>query len=314
MSTRALPVFWLAVFLVGCEEEPPMAVGQLESDRIELIAETNEPITAIMALEGELVSPGSILVRQDTSRIQLRIAEAGANVTRLEAVLAEQIAGPRVETIAATEASLQEAKIERDFRERDLQRQVGLRESNLTSIESVDNAERLLATAEARIEFVAAQLAELNAGTRSEQIAQTHGSLLQVKSQIESMRFDQARHDITAPVAGVLDSLPYELGERPRVGDVVAVLLGGEQPFARIYIPEPQRAGISVGSKLDIHIDGIANPLSGTVRRIAADPAFTPYFALTERDRSRLSYVAEVTFPTQAARLPEGLPVQVYFD
>lgn len=314
MNTRQLLVSCLAVLLVACEEEPPMAVGQLESDRIELIAETNEPITAILALEGELVSRGSILVRQDSTRIQLRIAEAEANVTRLEAVLAEQIAGPREETIAATEASLLEAKIERDFRERDMERLVGLRESNLTSIESVDNAERLLATAEARIAFVDAQLAELKAGTRSEQIAQTHGSLLQVQSQIESMRFDQARLNIVAPVAGVLDSLPYEVGERPRVGDVVAVLLAGAQPFARIYIPEPQRASISVGSSLDVHIDGIANPITGTVRRIAADPAFTPYFALTERDRSRLSYVAEVTFPTQAERLPEGLPVQVYFD
>lgn len=314
MTTRLLLLICLTLFLVACEQEPPMAVGQLESDRIELIAETNEPITAILALEGELVSPGNVIVRQNSDRIRLRIAEAEANITRLEAVLAEQIAGPRVETIAATEASLREAEIEHNFRERDLQRLLGLRERNLTSLESVDNAQRLVATGGARIEFVAAQLAELKAGTRSEQIAQTYGSLLQVKTQIESMRFDQTRLDISAPVAGVLDSLTFEVGERPRAGDVVAVLLAGEQPFARIYIPEPQRASIRVGSKLDVHLDGIANPISGTVRRVAADPAFTPYFALTERDRSRLAYVAEVTLPIQGERLPEGLPVQVYFD
>ena len=314
MKLRVLAISCFTLLLAACEEELPMAVGQLESDRIELVAETNEPITAIPNLEGEVVSNGELIVSQDSTRVQLRIAEAEANVARLEAVLAEQLAGPRVETIAATEASLLEATIEHEFRERDFQRLVGLRARDLTSIESVDNAERLMATAAARIESISAQLAELKAGTRSEQIAQTHGSLQQVKSQIESMRFDQSRHEIRAPVAGVVDSLPFEVGERPRVGDVVAVLLAGEQPFARIYVPEPQRAGIRIGTELEVHIDGIPDPVTGTVRRIAADAAFTPYFALTERDRSRLTYVAEVVLPAQRERLAEGVPVQVYFE
>ena len=113
---------------------------------------------------------------------------------------------------------------------------------------------------------------------------------------------------------GLVDSLPFEVGERPRQGDIVAVMLTGEQPFARIYVPEPLRASVSVGDELFVNVDGVANPVSGTVRRIAAEPIFTPYFALTERDRSRLAYVAEVTLANNGERLPEGLPVQVLFE
>ncbi|MBL4890394.1 MAG: HlyD family efflux transporter periplasmic adaptor subunit [Rhizobiaceae bacterium] len=105
----------------------------------------------------------------------------------------------------------------------------------------------------------------------------------------------------------------FETGERPRIGDVVAVLLSGEQPYARLYIPEPMRVQIRRGSKLQIAVDGLPGTLTGTVRRIESEATFTPYFALNERDRTRLSYVAEVSLPTLPDRLPDGIPVQAVF-
>ena len=46
----------------------------------------------------------------------------------------------------------------------------------------------------------------------------------------------------------------------------------------------------------------------------AADAAFTPYFALSQHDRSRLSYVAEIDLTgEETERLPVGIPVQVTF-
>ena len=304
----------LGFLLSACEEPPLMAVGQLESDRVELIAESNEPILSIAALEGDLVRPGSIVVRQDTTRLDIRISEAQASIERIQAVLDEQISGPRQETIQAMRASLHEATIERDFRERDLNRLTGLRERNLTSIESVDTAEKLLQSAGARIEFVTAQLAELEAGTRIEQIAQTRALFNQAAARLSSLQFDRERLLVTAPVNAVIDSLPFEVGERPRQGDVVAVLLTGEQPYARVYIPEPLRVGINIGMQLQVQVDGVDQLLRGSVRRIASESTFTPYFALTERDRSRLSYVAEIALPELPERLPEGVPVQLIFD
>ena len=309
----AIPIC-LALFLQACEEQAPVAVGQLESDRVEVITESNEPIMAISVLEGDQVEPGQTLLEQQTTRLDLRLKEARANIARIEAQLEEQLNGPRQETIDATRANMQEAIVERNYRERDLQRLAGLRERNLTSIESVDNAERLLDQAQARIEFVQAQLSELEAGTRSEQIQQTRSALSQAQAQLESLEFDRERLLVTAPVSAVVDSLPFEVGERPRQGDVVAVLLAGDQPYARVYIPEPLRVLIQVGQQLTVQVDGLTETLNGTVRRVASDATFTPYFALTERDRSRLAYVAEVTLPSRPERLPEGVPVQIIFE
>jgi len=314
MQTRVFVPLCLGLFLAACEEQPLVAVGQLESDRVEIITESNEPITGIVAVEGDSLQRGETILRQDAARLQLRIDEAQASIKRIEAQLQEQLNGPREETITATRASLQEAIVEREFRTRDLQRLAGLGERNLTSAESIDNAQRQLDAARARVERVTAQLAELAAGTRQEQIDQTQAALEQAKVQLQSLQFDRDRLTTVAPMAGLLDSLPFEMGERPRSGDIVAVMLTGGQAYARIYIPEPLRVGLNVGSELQVHIDGIEAPMTGRIRRIAMEPVFTPYFALTERDRSRLAYLAEVTLPGTNPRLPEGLPVQVYLE
>ena len=305
-----LPVFFL---LASCEEQPLQAVGQLESDRIELVAEFSEVITSINVTEGDSIQAGATVLQQDTARIDLRIEEAQANIRRIEAVLAEQMSGPRTETIDAAKANLNAAQIERDYREKELERFAGLRARNLTSVESVDSAENFLRAAGARIELVSAQLAELEAGTRSEQIEQTNGQLGQVRAQLASLQLDRQRLSVISTTGGLVDSLLFELGERPRIGDVVAVLLSGDQPYARLYIPEPMRVQIRQGSQLQIAVDGLPGTLTGTVRRIQSEAAFTPYFALNERDRTRLSYVAEVTLPTLPQRLPDGVPVQAVF-
>ena len=54
-------------------------------------------------------------------------------------------------------------------------------------------------------------------------------------------------------------------------------------------------------------------PVDGRVRWVASDPAFTPYYALTERDRGRLTYVAKVDITEERQRLPDGVPVEVEF-
>ena len=92
------------------------------------------------------------------------------------------------------------------------------------------------------------------------------------------------------------------------------VMLGGEQPYARVYVPEHLRVQIATGTKASIFVDGLDTPVAGQVRWVASEAAFTPYFALTERDRGRLSYVAKVDLLEQRSRLPDGIPVEVEFE
>ena len=63
----------------------------------------------------------------------------------------------------------------------------------------------------------------------------------------------------------------------------------------------------------EVWLDSREAHLSGTLRWIAADAVFTPYFALNQHDRSRLSYLAEVDLEDNEDALPIGVPVEVTF-
>ena len=70
---------------------------------------------------------------------------------------------------------------------------------------------------------------------------------------------------------------------------------------------------IKPGTHAKIFVDGLTSPIAGRVRWVSAEAAFTPYFALTEHDRGRLSYVAKVDIAEDRERLPDGVPVEVEF-
>jgi HlyD family secretion protein len=82
-------------------------------------------------------------------------------------------------------------------------------------------------------------------------------------------------------------------------------------PFARIYIPETARAQIAIGKTMNVFVDGYQKPFVGKVSKIANNPSYTPYYALTDDERQRLMYLAEIQLDTSANAIPNGLPVKV---
>ena len=138
-------------------------------------------------------------------------------------------------------------------------------------------------------------------------------AVVQAEARRDSAKIDVERHEIRAPVDGVADTRLFEVGERPNPGQPVLVLLSGIQPHARVYVPERLRASVRPGDDATLFIDGVENAIRGRVRWVASEAAFTPYFALTERDRGRLSYVAKIDIAEDRERLPDGVPLEAVF-
>jgi len=88
-------------------------------------------------------------------------------------------------------------------------------------------------------------------------------------------------------------------------------LLSGKAPFARVYVPEPYRVNLRVKQKLVVRVDGLERKIEGVLRWISTEPAFTPYYALNQEERSRLMYLAEIQLPETESQLPNGVPAQV---
>jgi len=301
--------------LVSCNaaDEAYRVVGELASERIELTAESNEPIIEIAVTEGTDVTAGQLLVRQDDARTAARLAETEAALAQQQARLDELVRGPRSEQIEAARANVQGATQELTFRQSELDRVTRIHEQGLASPDLLDRTTAALDAAEANLKLQRAQLQERLAGTTVEELAQAEQSVKQAAARRDSAAVDLERHNLRAPVDGVTDSRLYETGERPVPGQPVMILLTGSQPYARVYIPEILRVRIGPGTGARVYVDGIETPIEGRVRWVASEAAFTPYFALTERDRGRLSYVAKIDVVEERERLPDGVPVEAEF-
>lgn len=306
----------IAVLLAGCErsDSPLPIVGTLERDRLELIAQAQEELVEVMVTEGDEVEQGAVLLRLDESLLEAQLQEAGAARRRAEQRLAELSRGPRQERILAAQARLDGAADKLDTERREYERLERLLAEGVVTDSNLDRALAARQAAQAAHDEAEAALAELLDGTTREELAQARASVDETNAVVDRLEVIASRLTVRAPRAGIIDALPYKLGERPPVGATVVVMLADGAPYARVYIPEPIRSRVVSGLEARISVDGIEGAFAGTVRYVASEASFTPYRSLTQRDRSRFSYVAEIVLDDREAReLPTGLPVEVDF-
>jgi len=228
-------------------------------------------------------------------------------------VLTERENGPRSEDIAQARASLAAAQAQARETRAYYRRLQALKSRNYVAAADLDRARAAAGSADGQAAATRAALDLLLHGTRPEQVAQARAALVAAQAQVEADRVLLAKLHVVAPRTGRVDSLPYRLGDQAPVGAPLAILLVGDAPYARIYVPVQQRANVHVGDALRVFVGDRATPYAGKVRMVRSEPDFTPYYALIGDDAARLSYLAEVSLGPDAASLPAGLPVRVEF-
>ena len=301
----------LALFACARNGAEPPLLGTLEWDRVAVAAEASEPIVRIAVAEGDAVEAGQVLLELDPRRADARVAQARADVAQREAALALLVHGARSETIAAARADLARNDVAVADAQRERNRQADLRDKRLNAQADLDRADTTLKSARAQAAASRAQLQELTNGSRPEDVAQAESALAAARGQLDEATVARERLTVKAPRAGRVDALPFKLGDQPPAGAAVVSLLAGDAPYARVYVPEPRRAATQNGQRFRVRVDGAKEPFDATVRSIRAEPAFTPYYALSGDDAARLSYRAELAIAGDAARqLPAGVPVQ----
>lgn len=203
---------------------------------------------------------------------------AGEVVARLRSEVAELDLEASQALHRAAEANLAAA-------EREFERYDALRRRNVATASDLDGARR------ARDEAVAL-LAE-----RAARRAQAERRLADLT--------------VRTRVDGVVDQLPYEIGERLPAGAVAAVVLADEAPWVRVWLPSHAVARLFPGAEAVVRVAGLDGPLAGRLTEIAREAEYTPHYALTEKERDNLVYEAKVVLADAPAELRPGLPADV---
>lgn len=308
---------WL-LLLPGCRETDEAALGTLEWDRITVPASAAETIVAVHVQEGQQVLAGASLLQLEPTRTAAQLQALQADAARAGQALEELRQGPRNEDIAQARANLAAVRAQAEDAAAYYRRLQPLGRQQLVAAADVDRARAAAGNAQGVVHAAEQALLALEHGTRVEEIAQGESALQAAQAQAAGQAETLRKLDLLAPRAGRVDALPYRLGDQAPVGAPLAVLLVGDRPYARVYLPEPMRVKVRVGQAATIALQGREGTLAGRVRSIRSDPGFTPYYALSGADAARLSWLAEIELTADndaaaMAQLPAGVPVRVVF-
>ena len=300
------------MLLSACAKPSPQALGTLEYDRVTLPAPVAERIVAIDVREGQQVAAGTKLLTLERTRTEAQTQASQAEAQR------QREAWRNCRPAHAARTSRRHAPTSTPHRRRRAMQARTTRGCSrwarqLVAAADVDRARAAAGNAQAQVRAAQAALDELEHGTRKEQIAQGEASVRAAQAQVEAQQATLEKLDVVAPRGGRVDSIPYKLGDQAPVGAPLVVMLVGDAPYARVYVPETIRAGVKVGQRVQVFIDGRDAALAGSVRMIRSEPSFTPYYALIGKDAARLSYLAEIQLDKGAGELPAGLPARVEF-
>ena len=296
----------------GCNDHHDnLALGSIERDQIALTATANEIITTQPVVEGRVVQKGEVVVTLQSQQQQTKLIKAQAQQQQAQAYLQRLTNGSRPEDIAAAQAQVEQYQANFRDKNTDNLRIKRLFLKKMVSTAERDSAQTQRDIAQAELQAATNELDKLLHGERIEDIKQAQAALVVATAEVALQQQILQDYTIVATRNGILERLPYHVGDRVAKNATVAIITTHTVPYARIYVPEPYRVNITAGKKLTIHVDGIKTSYQGTVRWIAIIPSFTPYYTLNGSDKARLVYLAEVDFPDSGRELPAGVPVQV---
>ncbi len=333
---------------------------------VNLSPKTSGRLLDLLVEQGDKVEQGQIIARMDNTDVQAQLSQARARLAQSQAELDEARAGSRVEEVGQARARLAQAKAELDEaragtrpeeiaqakaqvdvaksrvnltssrvqRNRDLYKQGAIAQDTLDEVLADDNsakaslreAQRRLAQlqngsrseeiARRQAAFAEAQqaLRQLENGTRPEQIAQREAAVAAAAGQLEAVQVQLADTIIRAPFSGVVTQKYATEGAfvtpttsasstaSATSSSIVAIARGIE---IIAQVPEVDIGQIKQGQQVEIMADAYPDQVfKGRVRLISPEAVI---------EQNVTSFQVRVSIDTGKNELRSGMNVDVTF-
>ncbi|MFZ5915738.1 MAG: HlyD family secretion protein [Chloroflexota bacterium] len=178
----------------------------------------------------------------------------------------------------------------------------------------VDESLAALAQAEAQVAAAQAQVDGLKAGVSVQQLAALEARVLQARAALDSLLTQRAALELTAPMAGVVVSVPAHAGEVAAAGAPLFTLARLSEVRLRLYLPETQIGQVRLGQRVQVTVDSFPGRVfEGEVAYLADSAAFTPRNVATKEERVHLVFAVEVRLSNDDGALKPGMPADAVF-
>ena len=242
-------------------------IGRVEAARAsDLGFEIAGLVTGVFTDEGLPVKAGQALAILDTARLASKRGELVAGRDQARAQLEEMMNGPRREDIAEARADVEQWQARLQLFRLTHDRVRRAIELNAVSTLEWDEARLNMEAVAAQLRGAQQRLAELETGTRIEQVEAQAALVRQFDSQIATLDVDLGKSQLFAPFAGHISKRFVDEGQVIAAGEPLLRLLEDAQLEARVGVAreaaallhEGDPAGVSVaGSQLEARVKAV---------------------------------------------------------
>ena len=308
MTLCALPL--IAALLSSCATPPPLATGYVEGEHVMIAPVSVAEVASLSVTRGQRVRAGAELAAQEDRDARIAIEQATAALAQAESQLANLREGKRPEEIRVIEAALASARAQATESERTALRLAALETRGAATAAQREDAQTVLAVAQAKVAEIEANLAVAHLPARQAEIAAAEAAVRAGRAELEKAQWVLEKRRLTAPSDGVISDLLRRPGEISGPGAPILAMLPDGAVKLRLYLPEAALAQVQPGTRLDVHCDGCSPGLGAIVSYVSDGPEFTPPVIYSLQNRQKLVYLLEAR-PDDATALKPGQIVDV---
>jgi HlyD family secretion protein len=274
--------------------------GAIEARAVQVGSLVGGRVSAVHVQEGDAVTAGQPIVSFETELVDAQVREQDARIAQARAGLDKARAGARQEEIGR-------ARAEHDNAEADRRRLDTLRAQGIVAAQQYD-------AAATRARRTLETLRQLERGNRREDVQAAEAAVSGEEQRLSYLQRQRRETQVTAPAAGVVQSIDLRPGDLVAPNRAVASILEPDQLWVRVYVPEPRLAGVTVGQQAGVEIDGApGRSFHGRVIEIASKAEYMPRNVQTLEQRSDQVFAVKVEVE-RAKELKPGMSALVTLE
>ena len=295
--------------------DPLTLYGNVDIRGVDLGFRVGGRLTEVLKDEGDAVKAGDLLARIDPVPYEREIEQAKATLAASQAELDLKKAGYRSEELEQARATLAQNIATRTNAERNHQRQAELVRGGSVSRQALDDAETTFEEATQRVKVSQANLNQLEAGFRVEEINAAVAQVAQASAALESAKIRLADTELKSPSDGLVLTRALEPGTIVQPGATTLTISLENPVWVRAYVHEAELGQVPPGTKVLLFTDSRPDkPYHGKVGFVSSRAEFTPKSVETPHLRTSLVYRLRIIVDDSDGSLRQGMPVSVTLD
>lgn len=220
--------------------------------RASLAFQRSGRITGIDVDQGATVKEKDTIAVLDQRHLDAKEKQLKAELKQAQVVLAELKNGPRVETIRAAQAQVNDIQQQFLREEKKLERATALYQRDAISKQEYEQSLYGSRALKAKLDLASSQLEELEAGTRQEKIDAQSAVVESIEASLQSLQFDREDSVIKAPFDGLVIERFLDEGEIVGPESRVIELIENGHLEIHVGVPVDIARSMEKGNEVDL--------------------------------------------------------------